>query len=1056
MVWPSLAAADGEIRHAKYFYFDAQSRVVGYAVVDTGSWSPRRRAPLSPHAFPNREDHCIVPRISMTNKTSVGISISALVVLLMTGRLSGSQTNLIGVGAGDYIVTSWHIRDGLPSDRVRAVLQTRDGYIWVATFNGIARFDGVQFQQFNDANTPELRNNLVNCLFEDTDGRLWVGSDTGEISWRDSSGFHALETPSTWHTAPVDRFVQGADGGMYAVDRDGMILYFRDGKAQGLVRDPLQSQYSDLTVDRQGQVWTVRFGGRLFRLRGDEVTPDGPESDPQIYRDVIGASPGGLWVRDGPRLRRWEGGEYVENRGLHSWKTERGVTLYEARNGDIWIGTKEEGVFVVPADGSEQRVNDDTDDLSRYPVSSIASDQEQNIWIGTDGGGLKLLHHRVLFMISPPDQWQSRAVLSVSPARDGGLWVGTEGAGIYKFEDGRFTSFKGPPIPAARDVRCILESRLGSVWAGTQGAGLITNNGAGEFVPVAVPQISSGLKLFYALYEDKDGAVWMGTQDGLVRFSGGQWSRIGAELYRSEVRCIGQTPDGAIWIGMRGGGVAQYKNGSFTQYRSPEGLTYEYISCLFADADGSVWIGTPGAGLIRWKNGVISRVTSREGLPSDFICNIQPDNAGHLWIGSYAGILRVDKKSLEDESGEPLNYMLLDSSDGLTSLEMAGGNQPSACTTSNGQLWYATSGGLAMVDPARIIPNQVPPPVRVEEVLVNGKVMPFQEKIVVPPGVGSFEFRYTALSYSAPKRCRFRYRLEDLDSQWTDAGTRRSAYYSRLPPSEYRFDVIACNSDGVWNTKGAVISFVVLPFFWERWWFAPLCWGSGLALVTTVILSVVRRRHRRRLEALDSARLVERERLRIARDLHDDLGGGLTEISLTSALAQDPALSTNETHQYIHEIKSRSVEMINSLDEIVWAVNPKNDDLNSLVTYFCQYAGRFLQSVPLSCRIQISPQLPAAPLTAEQRYNLFLAFKEGLHNVVKHSAASSFRLSIAVESQTLRMELEDDGRGFSEAADDAKGDGLRNMRERLQQLGGRCEIASTPGKGTNLVFTLPL
>jgi signal transduction histidine kinase/streptogramin lyase len=669
---------------------------------------------------------------------------------------------------------------------------------------------------------------------------------------------------------------------------------------------------------------------------------------------------------------------------------------------------------------------------------------------------LKLLHHRVLFMINSQDQWQSRAVLSVSPARDGGLWVGTEGAGIYKLEGGRFTSLKGPPIPAARDVRCIMESQPGRVWAGTQGAGLLTNNAAGEFVPVAVPQVPASLQLFYALYQDRGGAVWMGTQDGLVCFSDGQWSRIGATLYRSEVRCIGQSPDGAVWIGMRGGGVARYKDGHFTQYQSPAGLTYEYISCLLADADGTVWVGTPGAGLIRWKDGVISKVMSRDGLPSDFICNIQSDGAGHLWIGSYAGILRVDKESLEHESGEPLNYILLDSSDGLTSLEMAGGNQPSACTTSDGRLWYATSGGLAMVDPARITPNPLPPPVRLEEVLVNGKAMPLPAKIVAPPGAGSFEFHYTALSYSAPQRCRFRYRLEDVDSQWTYAGNRRSAYYSRLPPSQYRFHVIACNGDGVWNTEGAAVSFVVLPFFWERWWFAPLCWMSGLSLVIAAILTVVRQRHRRRLVALERERAVERERLRIARDLHDDLGGGLTEISLNSALAQDPALAAQETRQYIREISGRSVEMVNALDEIVWAVNPKNDDLNSLVTYFCQYAGRFLQSASLSCRIQIPPRLPATPLSAEQRHNLFLAFKEGLNNVVKHAAASSFRFSVAVESRTLRMELQDNGRGFSEPADGAAGDGLRNMRERLRQIGGRCEMASAPGEGTSLVFILPL
>jgi signal transduction histidine kinase/ligand-binding sensor domain-containing protein len=991
----------------------------------------------------------------MTKEVRIGVWISILLLLGTGRRVPGAQTNSASTDAGDYVVTAWHIRDGMPSDRVRAVWQTREGYIWVATFNGIARFDGVKFQRFNDANTPELPNNLVNCLFEDADGRLWAGNDTGEIAWRDSSDFHPLTVPGGWHNSPVDRFVQGADGVLYAVNRDGMILRFRDSKAQGLIDETLRVQYADLTVDRQGQVWAVRFGGGLFRLERGQAIPDGPDPILDQYRDVATARQGGIWVRDGPRLGRWQGGKWVEDRGTHSWKTLRGVALYETPTGDVWVGTSDEGAFIVAPDGSEHRISG-SDDLTHYPASSITSDREGNVWIGTDGGGLQVLRHRVLFMISPPDQRQSRGLFSVSPASDGGLWVGTEGAGIYKLKDGQFTSFKGPALPAARDVRCIMESRSGQIWAGTQGAGLLTNNAEGEFVPVNVPEILGRLQLFYALYEDRDGAEWMGTQNGLVCFQNGQWSRIGTNLYRSEVRCIGQTPDGAVWVGMRGGGIARYQDGKITQYRTPRGLTYEYIWCLFADTDGTVWIGTPGAGLIRWKNEVIANITTRDGLPSDFICNIQSDGAGHLWIGSYAGIFRVEKERLEHENGEPLDYILLDTSDGLASLEMAGGNQPSACRTTDGRLWYGTSGGLAMVDPARIIPNRLPPPVRLEEVLVNGKPIPLRDPIVAPPGSGSFEFRYTALSFSAPQRCRFRYRLEEVDPQWTDAGTRRSAYYSRLAPRNYRFQVIACNSDGVWNTNGAVVSFSVLPYFWERWWFAPLCWLSGLSLVAAAILAVVRQRHRRRVEALDRARLVERERLRIARDLHDDLGGGLTEISLTSALAQDPALPMQETRQYIHEISGRSVEMVNALDEIVWAVNPKNDDLNSLVTYFCQYAGRFLQTVPLSCRIQIPPQLPATPLTAEQRHNLFLAFKEGLNNVAKHSAASSFRLSVVIESQTLRMALEDDGRGFSDGAGGAQGNGLGNMRERLQHIGGRCEIASAPGGGTSIVFILPL
>jgi signal transduction histidine kinase/ligand-binding sensor domain-containing protein len=923
----------------------------------------------------------------------------------------------------------------------------------------------VAFRRFNDANTPPLRNSLVNSLFEDHAGRLWTGSDTGEITWRDSAGFHPVVVPPKWHNSPVDRFAEDAGGDLWAVNRDGVMLRFRDCECQGLSQDFTNWQYSDLTVDGHGQVWAVRFGGALFRLQGDSAMPDGPPPILDQYRDVARARQGGIWVRDGPRLRRWDHGQWVEDRGTHSWTTKRGVVLDEDRQGDVWVGTAEEGVFVVNADASEHVINL-SNGLGAFRVSQITSDEEQNVWIGTDGGGLQLLRRRALFMIGLPSQWQGRALLSVSPASDGGLWVGTEGAGVLKLKEGHFSSFKSPALPAAGEVRCVLESRGGRVWAGTQGFGLLTNNDAGDFVSVAVPQLPERLRLFYTLYEDKEGAVWMGTQFGLARYFDGQWSRLGTNLQRAEVRSIGQTPDGAIWAGMRGGGIARYQNGQFTQFQHPQGLGYEYIWCLLGDADGSVWIGTPGAGLLRWKDGAFSGFTTRDGLPSDFICNIQDDGAGHFWIGSYAGIFRVDKSQLQPMNGPPLDCLLLDASDGLTSLEIAGGNQPSACRTADGRLWFATSGGLAMVDPSQIRLNRLPPPVQLVEVLVDGKPAlnktlgaanpSTHESIVAPPGFGSVEFRYTALSYSPPQRCRFRYRLDGLDSDWIDAGTRRSAFYSRLPPRQYSFQVIACNGNGVWNNAGAVISFTVLPYLWERWWFEPLVALAGLCLVTAVVLAAVRQRHRRRMEVLDRARAVDRERLRIARDLHDDLGGGLTEISLTSALAQDQSLPSNEVREYVREITARSAEMVNALDEIVWAVNPKNDDLNSLVTYFCQYAGRFLQSASLSCRIEIPPQLPARPLSAERRHNLFLAFKEALHNVVKHSAASSFRLSVALESRTLRMELADNGRGFSEPAEGAKGDGLRNMRERLQQIGGGCEIASVPGQGTSLVFTLPL
>jgi signal transduction histidine kinase/ligand-binding sensor domain-containing protein len=988
----------------------------------------------------------------------------------------------------EFVVTNWRMQQGLPSDRAREVLQTRDGYVWLATFNGAAQFDGVRFRVFNDANTPALRNSLVNCLFEDAEGRLWLGSDTGEVTWRDAAGFHALAAPDSWRSSPIDRFAQARDGTLWIRNRDGFLLRVRDLKTEAILGNLAGPLYSDVVSDSEGQVWAVRFGGTLARLtaEGEAAAGAAPEP-PRSYRTVAAARKGGLWVRDGNRLRRWYRGNWVENRGIHVWGARQAVVLYEASNGDVWIGTREDGAFVATADGPEHHINR-ANGLAHDLVSSICEDREGNIWVSSDGGGLSMLRPRAVFMVRPPDMWQHRPIWSVSPSLDGGLWVGTEGAGVYKMKGEQFTQLSASNSPTAKDVRTALEDRggrlwvgvevrerlingllvqdpQGRLWVGTQGAGLLV--GEKEKLHPLTPADTGVLMpaLFYAAYQSRDGALWLGSNSGLLRFQQGHWSRLGTELYRFEVRCITETPDGAIWIGMRGGGVARYQNGQFTQFLRAQGLPYEYAWALLGDADGSLWIGTPGAGLIRWRQGHFDSFTTRQGLPSDFICSIQSDSQGHLWLGSYGGVLRVAKAELERcARGEAasVHCCVLDGSDGLTSLEMAGGNQPSACTTPDGRLWFATSGGLAMVDPTCIRTNALPPPVGLEEVLVDGKALrpdpasPSSSLLRVPPGSGQIELRYTALSFCAPQRVRFRYRLEKVDDGWVEAGARRSAYYDHLRPGHYRFQVIACNNDGVWNPEGAAVKLLVLPHLWQTWWFAPCCWLAGVGGVGTGVLTTLRRRHRAQLEVLERARLLERERGRIARDLHDDLGSGLTDISTTSALGLDASVPVEEAREYLGEIRQRSNEMVMALDEIVWAVNPKNDHLGSLATYFSQFTEELLRRTPLRCHFEIPGQLPHLSLNAEQRHSLFLAFKQALQNALTHAGASHLRIGIAVEAGLLRIILEDNGHGFEAGAPKPGADGLRNMRERLEQLGGRCEILAAPGKGTRVTFEVPV
>jgi signal transduction histidine kinase len=317
---------------------------------------------------------------------------------------------------------------------------------------------------------------------------------------------------------------------------------------------------------------------------------------------------------------------------------------------------------------------------------------------------------------------------------------------------------------------------------------------------------------------------------------------------------------------------------------------------------------------------------------------------------------------------------------------------------------------------------------------------------------------FTALNLASPENVAFRYKLEGLDQEWVDAGAVRFAPYTRVPPGEYRFRVTACGRDGIWNEVGSSLALSVQPYLWELAWVRLVVGLFVAGLSGGGVVLAVRRRYRRKIERLEQRQALERERTRIAQDLHDDLGSGLVEINLGSELAQDPALGVGEVREHTREIGARAREMVTALDEIVWAVNPIHDTVNSLATYFCQYAQHFLEPTPMRCHLDVARDLPVAPFNAEQRHSLFLAFKEALSNAVQHSGAVDLRLRIAVLDGALTVAVSDNGRGLdqTQVLGQVGADGLGNMRRRLQQLGGRCEVTSRTGEGTTVTFTVPL
>jgi signal transduction histidine kinase len=634
-----------------------------------------------------------------------------------------------------------------------------------------------------------------------------------------------------------------------------------------------------------------------------------------------------------------------------------------------------------------------------------------------------------------------------------------------------WTNFSGDQGISNLFVWSLAEDAAGQLCAGTWGGGLFIQSG-GTFIHA--PGMEDITQPMPALLSTPDG-LWVGTTAGLLRYRNGEatWIHQDGGKNPGDVRAIAQDEHGAIWFGTAGNGLACLQGQTVRRFKKADGLSSDVIQCLRFDGNGALWIGTFGGGLNRYKDGEFAVINRSQGLPNGVIGDIEFDGHGYVWMSSYGGIIRVGEEELNrcaDGDLEDVRCLTYGLNDGLPTLECAEGLQPAGCKTADGRLWFPTAKGLVAIDPDQLTVNSVRPPVVIEEVRLDDKPLVGDKSagLKIPPGRHRLEFHYTGLCFMAPEKARFKYRLDGFDSDWSDAGTERLATYNYLPPGEYSFRVAACNNDGIWNERGASLDFVVLPFFWQTTGFRL----TALALLVVVSGGLVwfetRRRLHRKLERAERQRDIERERTRIARDIHDDLGAQLTRITMISESARGDSQQgdANAVATSLGKIYDMSRELTRSMDEIVWAVNPRHDTLESFASYLERFAQDLLATAGIRCRLNLPVHFPEWHLTADVRHNLFLACKEALHNVVKHSGASEASIKLVERRDSFELVIADNGCGFSPATKwqgrpevsdrQSSGNGLENMTRRLSGIGGTCAIRSTPGEGTDVTFTVPL
>jgi ligand-binding sensor domain-containing protein/signal transduction histidine kinase len=969
----------------------------------------------------------------------------------------------------EFLVRSWDNQDGLPSAAVRAIARTPDGYLWAGTEKGLARFDGARFVTLTTNNRPALGDNRISSLCVDGAGELWVGSQRGTLALRHKGIFEPAPLNERWQGVSISALAQLPDGVLWLATRGAGMARCRNGHydfftaTNGLPSNDV----SQLAADKQGTLWAIA-GTALVRY-GEQTTPQPPPLDGELVA-LAPSAHGGLWVATtfpqplrnrGGRVFKLKDGRWEAELTPYLWPQDtvfaRVTALLEDQDGRLWVGTPGAGLFYWEA-GKWQRLAPEGP-LAQLDCTCLAVDGEGTVWAGTTGGQLLQVRLRPVRTLHLPVTAEKNVLMNACVTHDGSVWVGTDGAGVFRYRDEQFDNYaEGQGLPSGH-IGVILEDSRTNLWVGTW-AGLFRREGE-RFQPVPGPAALRQVVL--ALCEDREGTMWAGTGGGVVRL-GPHESKVYGQAEGVDhfyIRAITQDQQGRIWLAIMDRGLYLLQNERFARYGVGHWSGESRIRALHADAAGDLWIATFGSGLVRLRDGHFTQWSTSDGLPSDSLVSVTEDQSNNLWFSSEDGIFGCPKSRFNDYQRGVTPRLLfwhLSAAEGLETKKCSGAGQPAVGHSADGRLWFPDWRALAYFDPAEVPSVWSPWPILLEETVVDGQFQPAPRGVMrVMSSARNYEFRYTSPNLQAPERVRFRYQLKGSSPDWVEADQRRAAYYSHLPPGEYEFHAMAGGPAGVWQEARQELRLIVIPHFWERRAVQVAGALGLLAAVAATVWGLERGRSRRRLQQAEAQQAMERERRRIARDLHDDLGGDLTEIMLLGETAAQTDASAETVRTHAKAIAARSRQAAAAMDEIVWTVNPRNDTVPRLADRIAELARRLFDPLPVQLQIEIMEDIPSLPLPATARHAIFLAAKEAQNNAAKHSGATEVRVNVSCEHGRLVILVEDNGRGFDPAQQSGGRNGLENMRQRMESIGGTLHLKSAPGQGTQvrLEFAVP-
>lgn len=947
-----------------------------------------------------------------------------------------------------YSMKAWSIEDGLPQNTVRAVLQTRDGYLWFGTQEGLARFDGVNFKVFDMTTTPSMRSSYIGALLEDRAGKLWVATSEGLHLYEDGK-FKVFTIADGLSSNLTTAIFEDRTGKLWVGTSKGLNL-FRDGKfiVHTAQQELANHRVRALCDDAQGNLWIGTTRG-LYRLR-DDVLAEYSVRDNLAHEHVRALredSAGTVWIGTERGLSLYKNGKLeLDNRFVG--QTIRAITQCGA--GCVWLGGTH-GLSRFKADDLATLPTDTG--LSSGGVYSMLEDAEGSLWVGTNSGGVRQFKDGKFMNYTTAEGLADDLVRPMYEDADGNIWFGSE-KGLNKFRDGKFVAHYTTRNGLSNDrVQAIAQDRAGDLWIGTiNGLNRFHN---GEFKAYSMDEGLPNANVI-GLYTDADGNLWVSTDGGLSRFDGNGFVGYAnfKELADVSIYALHGSLQTGLWIGT-GRGLFFLNENKLTSYSTLGAPSNLVVMSLYEDEQRALWVGTYGGGLSRFKNGKFTSYTTRDGLFSAVVYAILADERGDLWMSGNRGIFRVAKKELDDFADGKIagvNSTSYGTADGMKSFECNGGFQPAALRTHDNRLWFPTIKGAVAINPAHLSRNLHPPPVYIEGIIADERNIELKNAMRLTAGTRRIAFQYTGLSFQAPEKMRFRYKLEGYDKDWVEANAQRTAYYTSLAPGAYRFHVVAANNDGVWNQVGATQAFVIEPHFYQTIWFYLLC-----VLSIGVAIWIIYRVHVRHIN--ERFALVLQERTRIARAMHDtvvqDVIGISTQLeAISSVLDQEP----DKARSYLDQARRQARSNIDDARRAVWNLRQEsNDEGDTLIANLRRIAEQLTVGTPLKLKVMTVGTPRRLPAHMED--NLIRIGQELLTNAVRHAAARTLHIELTFELRSVRLTVADDGCGFDVNAmmnNNGNHFGLLGVNERAASMNGGVVVRSAPGEGTQVVVSVPV